>query len=241
MKALVVMPTYQEAGNIADVLRRVRTALPDGHVLVVDDSSPDGTAAIARTVALEVGDVEVLERPARSGGLGAAYREGFGWALQRGYDVVFEMDADLSHDPAELPTLLAAVRDGADLVIGSRYIPGGSIPSWARWRRALSRWGNRYADAVLRLGVSDATSGFRAYAADALADVDFERVRANGYAFQIEMAYRLVRRGRKVTEVPIVFIERAEGTSKMNWRIIVEALALVTGWGLRDRISRRQA
>ncbi len=237
MRTLVVIPTYQEAGSVVDALRRVRAAMPDASVLVVDDSSPDGTAAIAEAAGRELGCVDVLRRPAGSG-LGAAYRKGFTWGLEHGYEALVEMDADLSHDPSALPSMLAALTAGADLVIGSRYVPGGSIPDWSRWRRALSRWGNRYADAVLRLRATDATSGFRMYRGTALSTVDFAGGRASGYGFQIEMVYRFRRAGHQVVEVPISFTDRTEGTSKMNWRIIVEALFLVTSWGLRDRLLR---
>ncbi len=237
MRTLVVLPTYDEAANIEEVLRRLRAACPDAHVLVVDDSSPDGTADVAERVAAEIGNVEVLRRPAKSG-LGSAYREGFRHGLVNGFDVMVEMDSDLSHDPAALPTLLDAVENGADLSIGSRYIPGGSIPDWSWHRRALSRWGNRYAAVVLGIDVADATSGYRAYRATALAEVDFHTVRADGYGFQIEMAHRVLATGGCVTEVPISFTDRIRGTSKMSSRIVVEALVLVTWWGLRDRVLR---
>ena len=177
----------------------------------------------------------MLRRP-KPDGLGSAYRSGFRWGVDHGYEVLVEMDADLSHDPAALPSLLDAIDGGADLVIGSRYVPGGAIPTWSALRLGLSRWGNRYANAMLNLGVHDATSGYRAYRADALEAISFDRVRANGYGFQIETAYRMVQIGRKVKEVPIVFIDRVDGTSKMSSRIVVEALALVTGWGIRDRL-----
>ena len=236
MRTLVVIPTYQEAANVVEVLRRVRAA-SHASVLVVDDNSPDGTAGLAEAAGRELGSVEVLRRPGR-GGLGGAYREGFAWGLERGYEAFVEMDADLSHDPAALPTLLGPLEEGADLVIGSRYVPGGSIPKWSFHRRALSRWGNRYAAAALGLGIVDATSGYRAYRAEALRDIDYYSVRADGYGFQIETAYRMVRRGRKVVEVPIEFADRTEGTSKMSARIIAEALLLVTAWGARDRLRR---
>ena len=233
MRTLVVIPTYQEADNIVEVLRRVRGA-SHASVLVVDDNSPDGTGDLAEAAARELGSVEVMRRPGR-GGLGGAYRAGFARGLEQGFEAFVEMDADLSHDPAALPTLLEPLDAGADLVIGSRYIPGGSIPNWTFHRRALSRWGNRYTAALLGLGIADATSGYRAYRAEALRDIDFYSVRADGYGFQIETAYRMCRRGRKVVEVPIEFAERTEGTSKMSSRIIVEALVLVTAWGVRDR------
>ena len=234
----MVIPTYQEAENVATVLRRVRAVLPSGSILVVDDGSPDGTADLAEAVGREVGAVEVLRRPAKAG-LGSAYRAGFALGLDRGHDVLVEMDADLSHDPADLPRLLQAVEEGADLAIGSRYVPGGATPHWPAHRRWLSRWGNRYAAAALGMPVRDATAGFRAYRAEVLRAIDFETTRADGYAFQVEMAYRVVRQGRGIAEVPIVFSDRVRGTSKMSGRIVVEAMALVTWWGVRDRVLRR--
>lgn len=241
MRALVVIPTYDEAENIVTVLERVRAAAPDVAVLVVDDGSPDGTADLAEAAGAEVGGVSVLRRSGKQG-LGSAYRDGFRWGLERGAPVLVEMDADLQHDPAALPGLLAPIEvDAADLVVGSRYIPGGSIPRWRWHRRMLSRWGNRYAGAVLGLGVRDATSGYRAYRADALRSIDLDGVRADGYGFQIEMAYQVARAGGRVAEVPIRFGERSRGVSKMSGRIVVEALVLVTWWALRDRVLRRGA
>lgn len=239
MRAAIVMPTYEEAGNIAVVLPRVRAAAPDAHVLVVDDASPDGTADLAEAVGSEIGGVTVLRRTGPRG-FGAACRAGFGWALERDYEIVVGMDADLSHDPAALPSLLRAVEDGADLAVGSRYVPGGAIPRWPAHRRALSRFGNRYATAVLRLPVSDATSGYRAYRSTALRRIDLDHQRANGYGFLIEMVYRVARGGGTVAEVPIVFVDRERDGSKMSGRIVVEAMALVTLWGLRD-LGRRVA
>jgi dolichol-phosphate mannosyltransferase len=238
MRALVVLPTYNEASNIAEVLRRVREAVPDAGILVVDDASPDGTAAIVDEQAPVIGDVRVVRRPGK-GGLGSAYRDGFTVGLNEGADILVEMDSDLSHDPADLPSLLGAIDHGADLVIGSRYVPGGRIPNWSWHRKMLSRWGNRYAAGVLGLAVNDSTSGFRAYRATALKAIDLSEVRADGYGFQIEMTYRLVRRGGRVVEVPIAFVDRVRGTSKMSNRIVVEALALVTRWALRDRLLGR--
>ena len=238
MRPLVVLPTYQEAENIAEVLHRLRSAAPTADVFVVDDSSPDGTAALAKAVGHELGGVDVMIRATKSG-LGSAYRAGFAEGLARGYDVLVEMDSDLSHDPARLPALLRAVEGGVDLAIGSRYVPGGVIPDWPLHRRLLSRWGNRYADILLALSVHDATSGFRAYRAEALRGVDLESVRADGYGFQIEMAYRVAVNGGTIAEIPIEFVDRRRGTSKMSVRIIVEALALVTWWGVRDRVTHR--
>ncbi len=237
MRTLVVLPTYDEAANIAEVLRLLKGACPAVHVLVVDDNSPDGTADIAEEVGAEVGDVEVLRREGKSG-LGSAYRDGFRHGMAQGFDVLVEMDSDLSHDPTALPELLRALEDGADLVIGSRYVPGGSIPDWSWHRRALSRWGNRYAAFVLGFDVNDATSGYRAYRSTAMAKIDFHTVRADGYGFQIEMAYRVLAAGGTVREVPISFVDRVRGTSKMSSRIVVEALVLVTWWGIRDRLFR---
>lgn len=237
MRTLVVLPTYDEAANIEEVLRRLDDACPDTHVLVVDDNSPDGTADIAERVGAELGDVEVMRRKGKSG-LGSAYRDGFRHGLAEGFDVLVEMDSDLSHDPAALPRLLRGIEEGADLVIGSRYVPGGSIPAWSWHRRALSKWGNRYAAFVLGIDVRDATSGYRAYRSDAMAEIDFHTVRADGYGFQIEMAYRVLAAGKTVREVPISFVDRIRGTSKMSGRIVVEALVLVTWWGVRDRLLR---
>jgi dolichol-phosphate mannosyltransferase len=236
-RVLVVIPTYNEIENIDEVLRRTRRALPEATVLVVDDNSPDGTGD--RVVALQrsIGDLEVLRREGKQG-LGAAYRAGFRAGLAQGYDVFIEMDADLSHDPAALPDLVRAIANGADLAIGSRYVRGGSAPDWARSRRAISKIGNTYARAMLGLPVHDATSGFRAYRADVLRDIDLDRVQADGYGFQVEMAYQVHTMGGHITEVPIEFRDRTLGRSKMSMRIVVEALWLVTRWGARDRLHR---
>jgi dolichol-phosphate mannosyltransferase len=237
VRALVVIPTYEEALNVAEVLRRVRAAVPTVDVLVVDAQSPDGTADVARTVADEIGRIDVLHT-ARAG-LGRAYRAGFAVGLERDYEVLVEMDADLSHDPAALPELLAPLDDRADVVIGSRYVPGGSIPNWSFHRRALSRYGNRYASHVLGLGVRDATSGYRAYRSEWVRRLDPSSVTAEGYGFQIEMTYRLGQLGARIVEVPIAFTDRVRGESKMSGRIVFEAAALVSWWGLRDRVLPR--
>jgi dolichol-phosphate mannosyltransferase len=240
---LVVLPTYREAENIETVLRLVRQAVPDARVLVVDDGSPDGTAELAEKVGSDIGGVEVLRRPAKAG-LGSAYRAGFAWGLERGFEAFVEMDSDLSHDPAALPSLLEPLTRGTEVVVGSRYVPGGSIPTWAAHRRLLSEAGNIYAAAVLGLSVKDLTSGYRAYAASVLRRIDLSVVRADSYGFQVEMVYRAVLAGARVEEVPIRFVDRVEGTSKMSTYTIVEALALVTWWGIRrlarlDRPSQR--
>jgi dolichol-phosphate mannosyltransferase len=229
---LVVIPTYNESENIDRVLRRVRGALPDATVLVVDDGSPDGTGDIAEKVGTEIGNIELLRRTEKSG-LGSAYRAGFRWGLDRGFDVCIEMDADLSHDPDALPDLVAPLGKGFELVIGSRYVPGGSIPNWAWHRRLLSRGGNVYASTLLGLGVTDSTSGFRAYSASVLNRIALDNIRAEGYGFQIEMTYQAKRAGAPIVEVPIRFVDRTEGESKMSMIIVVEALGLVTWWGIQ--------
>ncbi len=232
---LVVIPTYQEAANIDLVLSAIRTSEPSANVLVVDDNSPDGTAGIAEKTAKRLGMIQVLRRPGKSG-LGSAYREGFAWGLRNGFDVMVEMDADLSHDPAALPSLLKALDDGADLVVGSRYVPGGAIPGWPAHRALLSRYGNRYATAALGLGIRDATSGYRAYKAEILRRFPLHKVKADGYGFQIEMVHLVKRAGGVIKEVPITFVDRVDGVSKMSTPIIIEAMVLVTFWGLRYRL-----
>lgn len=239
VKPLVVLPTYNEAENIVEVLDRVREAVPEADVLVVDDGSPDGTADLAETWAAgNGGGLSVLRRSGKQG-LGSAYRAGFAEGLAQGYDALIEMDSDLSHDPAALPSLISAVDAGADLAIGSRYVPGGSIPEWPKYREYLSRGGNRYAGLLLGLQVRDATAGFRCYAASMLSRVDLTQITADGYGFQIEMAYEVARRGGRIVEVPISFTDRVRGTSKMSSRIVFEALGLVTWWALRDRVLQR--
>jgi glycosyltransferase involved in cell wall biosynthesis len=235
MRVLVMLPTYNEIENIQGVLERARAALPDADILVIDDGSPDGTAERAEKLGEVLGGVDVLRRPSKAG-LGSAYRAGFRVGLARGYDVMIEMDADLSHDPAELPVLVAAIEDGADLAIGSRYVPGGSIPDWKWIRRAISRGGGLYARTMLGLSVQDATAGFRAYHRRNLSQIDLDRVRADGYGFQVEMTYLTERNGGRITEVPIEFRDRSLGRSKMSSRIVVEAFLLVTWWGARDRV-----
>jgi glycosyltransferase involved in cell wall biosynthesis len=242
MRVLVMLPTYNEIENVEDVLQRTLQALPEADVLVIDDGSPDGTAEAAEKVAAEVhgagGRIEVLRRAAKSG-LGSAYRAGFRIGLARGYDVMVEMDADLSHDPSVLPQLIAAIDAGADLAIGSRYVAGGAIPDWTRLRRLISRGGGLYARTLLGLSVQDATAGYRAYHRRLLSQLDLDDVRADGYGFQVEMTYLTERVGGRVVEVPITFRDRSLGRSKMSSRIVVEAFVLVTWWALRDRVLRR--
>ena len=238
MRTLVIIPTYLEAENIGDVLHRVRASVPDADVLVVDDNSPDGTADLAKTTCEEVGQVEVLIRPEKAG-LGGAYRAGFRHAFDHDYEVVVQMDADLSHDPVVLPDLLGEIADGADVAIGSRYVKGGRIPHWPLLRRLLSRVGNLYASTVLGLGIHDATAGYRAYRAETLQAIEIQATKATGYGFQLELAYRAHRLGATIVEIPITFNDRIRGVSKMSWHIIGEAMSLVTWWGFRDRVLRR--
>ena len=239
LRALIVLPTYNEAENIDDVLRKVRAVVPDAGVLVVDDGSPDGTADLADALGEELGQITVMRRTEKNG-LGAAYRAGFRWGLDEGYEALVEMDSDLSHDPAALPSLISAVEHGASLAIGSRYVPGGSTPNWPVHRRLLSRWGNRYTAAVLGLGVADATSGFRAYRAETLRTIHPETTRSSGYAFMSELARRMIAEGAEIVELPITFVDRAYGTSKMSARIITESMALVTAWGVKSRLPGRR-
>lgn len=231
MRVLVIVPTYNEAENILAILEQTRQALPEAGILVVDDGSPDGTAELVEKAAVAMGDVYVLRRAAKAG-LGSAYRAGFRWALEHGFEACVEMDADFSHDPAALPELVRPLADGAEVVVGSRYIPGGSIPNWS-WHRHLLSWGgNRYASVMLGLGVADSTAGFRVYAASVLGRIDLDQVRAEGYGFQIEMTFRAKQAGALIVEVPIRFVDRVAGESKMSSRIVIEALGLVTWWAL---------
>ncbi len=238
MRVVVVVPTYNEVGTIGAVCEGVRQALPAAELLIVDDASPDGTAAGARVVGDRIGGLTVLERSHKRG-LGDAYREGLRRALDDGAEVCVQIDGDLSHDPAVLPALVTNIEHGADLAIGSRYVPGGITENWPWRRRWLSRWGNRYAAGVLGLAVNDATAGYRAYSASALRRMDFESVLADGYAFQIEMTHRLVRQGGRIVEFPITFRERTEGESKLSGGIVREAAVLVARLWAEDRRGRR--
>jgi len=238
VRTLVITPTYDEVDNIEEFLRRTRAAVPDADVLVVDDNSPDGTADLAERVGGELGQVTVLRRPGKEG-LGVAYRAGIGWGLDQGYEVICHLDADLSHDPTALPVMLGLLVDApADLVIGSRYIPGGSIPHWPWFRRMLSKVGNFYAGLVLGTSVRDNTTGYRVYRATMLKDIDFAATRSKGYGFMIETAYRVWQAGGTIIESPIAFTDRVRGYSKMTLRVAFEELLLVTWWGVRDRTRR---
>lgn len=238
MRATVVIPTYNESDNIPRLVRAVRATVPDARVLVVDDNSPDGTATVAEQLAAELGGIDVLRRPGKEG-LGNAYRAGLRRAIDDGAEVCVQMDADLSHDPAALPALIAIAELGADLALGSRYVPGGRTENWPRRRRALSRWGNRYVAGVLGLAVNDATGGYRAYRSEALERMRFDDMQAEGYGFQVEMTYRLVCLGGKVVEFPITFRDRTEGVSKMSGSIVREALLLVLKLRIADIKGRR--
>jgi dolichol-phosphate mannosyltransferase len=232
-RVAVIMPTYNERENLEAMAGRVRSAVPAAHLLVVDDNSPDGTGELADKLAAGDDQIHVLHRPGK-GGLGAAYLAGFRWALDAGYDSVVEMDADGSHQPEQLPVLLAALED-ADLVLGSRYVPGGRVLNWPRSRELLSRGGNTYARLMLGIQVRDATGGYRAYRAAALRAIALDEVGSQGYCFQVDLVRRMLLAGLRVTEVPITFVERVSGSSKMSNAIVAEALLLITRWGLAAR------
>ncbi|WP_308290199.1 polyprenol monophosphomannose synthase [Mumia sp. zg.B53] len=234
MKSLVVIPTYNEVENVESIVGRVRGAQPDADVLVVDDGSPDGTGDLADQVAAADPSVQVMHRTTKDG-LGAAYLAGFAWGLERGYDVLVEMDADGSHQPEELYRLLDAIDAGADLVLGSRWVDGGSVVNWPKQREVLSRGGNLYARVALGLPLRDATGGYRAFRGAVLKDLLADEIASQGYCFQVDLARRSVRAGYDVREVPITFVERVAGESKMDGGIVREALWRVTGWGLHDR------
>jgi dolichol-phosphate mannosyltransferase len=234
-RVLVIVPTYNEVDNIELILDRLHASVPTAHALVVDDGSPDGTGELADKRAALDDRVHVLHREAKAG-LGPAYIAGFRWARTRGYDVLVEMDADGSHAPEQLPRLLAALTD-ADLVLGSRYVPGGRVADWPAHRLLLSRAGNRYTRWALRLPLNDATGGYRAARAALIDELPFDEVASQGYCFQVDWAWRAVRAGARVAEVPITFTEREFGRSKMSGSIVGEALVRVTAWGLRDRLA----
>jgi dolichol-phosphate mannosyltransferase len=229
----MVIPTYNEAENITPILRRLRAAVPEAHALVVDDGSPDGTGQIAETLAAADDHVHVVHRTEKAG-LGAAYVHGFGVALDAGYDVIGEMDADGSHQPEQLRSLLDAL-ESADLVIGSRWVPGGSIVNWPKSREWLSRGGNIYVRLLLGIDVRDATAGYRLFRRATLEKIDLDSVRSTGYVFQTDMVTRVLRLGLTVREVPIEFVERERGDSKMSGAVASESLRRITAWGLRER------
>lgn len=235
-RVLVVIPTYDERDNLPGVVARLHAALPAADVLVVDDASPDGTGELADGLAAADPRVHVLHRPAKEG-LGAAYRAGFGWARERDYGVVVEMDADGSHAPEQLPALLAAL-EGADVALGSRWVPGGTVVNWPRTRELLSRAGNAYVRLALGVPVRDATGGYRAYRRHVLDSIDLSDVASAGYCFQVDLVWRAAQAGCRVVEVPIRFVEREHGSSKMSRAIVAEALWRVTVWGWQRRRAR---
>jgi dolichol-phosphate mannosyltransferase len=235
-RIVVIIPTYDERENLPLITARLRAAVPEAHVLVADDNSPDGTGAIADGLAACDDQVHVMHRKGKEG-LGAAYLAGFDWALAHGFDVVVEMDADGSHQPEQLPRLLDALRD-ADLVLGSRWVPGGSVVNWPKSRELLSRGGSLYTRMMLGVPMRDATGGYRAFRADTLRRLDLTDVESAGYCFQVELGWRAVQAGMRVREVPIEFVERELGDSKMSQRIVVEALWRVTVWGAQDKSAK---
>jgi dolichol-phosphate mannosyltransferase len=236
-RVLVCIPTYNEADSLPGVLTGVRGQTPEVDVLVIDDASPDGTGAIADGFAERDPRVHVLHRGGK-GGLGAAYLAGFAWGLDRGYEVLVEMDADGSHRAEDLERLLAAIAGGADVVLGTRWMPGGRTVNWPFRRRLLSVAGNRYARAMLSVPLHDITGGFRAYRAEVLRGLQLATVRGEGYVFQVELALRASDAGYDIREVPITFVEREQGSSKMSRAIVIEAMRRVTVWGVERRLGR---
>lgn len=236
---LVIIPTYNEAENISDILSRVRTNLPEADILVVDDASPDGTGDIADNLSLEDSHIHVLHRQEKTG-LGDAYLAGFDWGLKKNYDVLVEMDADGSHPANRLPALIDALNSPAHpgLAIGSRWVQGGSVINWAQHRLWLSQGGNAYVRMMLGIPTRDATAGFRAFRADVLRTIHLEDVHSHGYCFQVDLTLRVLDAGFGIVELPIEFTEREKGISKMSTGIVVEAMARVTLWGIQRRLRR---
>jgi len=237
-RVVVIIPTYNERDNLRPITARVRSAVPSADVLVVDDSSPDGTGEAADELAAADDQLHVLHRGVKAG-LGAAYIAGFQWALDRGYDAMVEMDADGSHQPEELPRLLAAL-DDADAVIGARWVPGGRVTNWPKSREMLSRGANTYARIMLSIPLHDATAGYRAYRATTLRKIGLDHVESQGYCFQIDLSLRAIQAGLKVVEVPITFVDRASGASKMSNAIVREAFWRVTQWGVSSRLHKHR-
>ena len=244
-RILVIIPTYNEVDNLRPIVERVRTSVPAAHVLVADDNSPDGTGRLADELAAADDHVHVLHRLGKEG-LGAAYLAGFGWGIEAGYDVLVEMDADGSHGPEQLPDLLTALGD-ADLVLGSRWVKGGRVVNWPKSRELLSRGGNLWTRIALGISLRDATGGYRVFRRETLLGLGLDDVASAGYCFQVDLAWRALKAGYRVVEVPITFVERERGDSKMSRKIVVEALLLTTWWGLahrgqqlRGRVGRRE-
>ena len=238
-KILVIIPTYNEREALPLIVSRVRASVPAADILVADDNSPDGTGVIADQLAAHDDQIKVMHRLGKEG-LGAAYLAGFAWALQEGYDVVCEMDADGSHQPEQLPRLLEALHT-SDLVLGSRWVAGGATENWPKSRQLISRGGSMYTRMMLGVPLRDVTGGYRAFRADTLRALDLHEVASQGYCFQIDLAWRALQRGLRVTEVPITFVERTVGSSKMSRKIVVEALWRVTAWGVYDKVTRARS
>ncbi|MBG0856806.1 polyprenol monophosphomannose synthase [Streptomyces spinoverrucosus] len=234
--ALVIIPTYNEAENIQAIVGRVRKAVPEAHVLVADDNSPDGTGKLADELAAGDEQVHVLHRKGKEG-LGAAYLAGFRWGMEHDFGVLIEMDADGSHQPEELPRLLTALK-GADLVLGSRWVPGGRVVNWPKSREFISRGGSLYSRVLLDVPIHDVTGGYRAFRRETLEGLGLEEVASQGYCFQVDLARRAIKAGYHVVEVPITFVERELGDSKMSRDILVEALWRVTSWGVGERVGK---
>ncbi len=235
-RVLVIIPTYNELEALPSILGRVRKSVPHAEILIVDDNSPDGTGELADSFAAADDNIHVMHRLSKDG-LGAAYLSGFSWALQQGFDVIVEMDADGSHQPEQLSRLLQALVN-ADLVLGSRWVHGGGAQNWSRGREILSRGGNRYTKLMLGIDINDSTGGYRAFRAETLRQLDLSEVASQGYCFQVDLAWRASQRGLVVKEVPITFVEREVGTSKMSRRIVTEALWRVTVWGAERRLNQ---
>lgn len=237
MRVVTIIPTYNELESLPITMGRLRAAVPDSDVLVVDDNSPDGTGDLVDRMAAEDPQIHVLHRTGKAG-LGAAYLAGFRWALDRGYDVLVELDADGSHKPEQLPLLLAEIPKGADLVIGSRWVKGGGVVNWPLHRKLISRVGSLYSRTMLGLGLKDITAGFRAFKRETLEALDLNAVESVGYGFQVDMTFRVAQLGKKIVEVPITFVERELGVSKMSGNIVLEAMWNVTRWGLSARWNK---
>lgn len=237
MRVLTIIPTYNELESLPRTLGRLRVAVPDSDVLVVDDNSPDGTGQLADSIAAEDQQVHVLHRKGKEG-LGAAYIAGFQWGLEAGYDVLVEMDADGSHQPEQLPLLLDAIDDGADLAMGSRWVRGGSVVNWPLHRQLISRVGSLYSRIMLGVKIKDVTGGYRAFRRTTLEKLNLAEVESVGYGFQVDLAWRVAKLGLTIVERPITFVERELGASKMSGNIVVEAMVNVTKWGLAARWNK---
>ncbi|WP_431709292.1 polyprenol monophosphomannose synthase [Glutamicibacter uratoxydans] len=240
MRVITIIPTYNELESLPITVGRLRQAVPEVDVLIADDNSPDGTGELADKLAADDPKIHVMHRKGKEG-LGAAYIAGFRWALERDYDVIVEMDADGSHMPEQLPRLLEASARGADLVIGSRWVKGGEVVNWPLSRKIISRCGSFYSRTLLGLPLKDITAGYRAFKRETLEAIDFDAIESRGYGFQVDMTFRVARLGKKIVEVPVTFVERELGVSKMSGNIVLEAMLNVTRWGLTARWQKLTA